>query len=169
VTVALQFLAEVAALLQSPVEVAVLLLFLAEVVALLSPAAEVSKLLPYLPKALFLLTLAPKTALHTLAPAEVRLLLQLSAFLRLVVLELPRLAVLLRQPDLLLQLATLLVLPQAAFPLPAEPLIHLLVEPLIHLPAEPLMYPLPAEARTHLPVKPPIHLLLEPLIRPHLK
>lgn len=106
-------------------------------------------------KALFLLSLVLKTALHTLAPAvEVRLLLQLAAFLRLVALELPRLAVLLRQPDLLLQLAAMLVLPQAAvFPLLAEPLI----------------YPLPAEAPTHLPVKPPTHLLVEPLIRPRLE
>jgi hypothetical protein len=76
---------------------------------------------------------------------EVRLLLQLAAFLRLVALELPRLAVLLRQPDLLLQLAAMLVLPQAA------------------------VFPLPAEAPTHLPVKPPTHLLVEPLIRPHLE
>jgi hypothetical protein len=151
--VALQFLAEVVVLLPS----------LGEVVALQSPAAEVSKLLPYLLKAPVLLSLVLKTALHTLAPAvEVRLLLQLAAFLRRVVLERPRLAVLLRQPDLLLQLVAMLVPPQAAaFPLPAEPLIH--------LPAEPLMYPLPAEAPTHLPVKPPIHLLVEPLIRPHLE
>lgn len=134
-----QFLAEVALLpllaeVQSRAEVAplpplvevqslaeaVLLPSLAEVAVLQCLAEEVRNLLHYFLQALFLLSLILKAELH---PVEVRLLLQLGA------LKLLPLAVLLRQPDLLLA-AMLVSPPQAAasghpaapLPLPAEPL-----------------------------------------------